>query len=149
MTYPYSSRNKQIVILIAVSAIALLVGVMALNTVLLQNVGNVQAIDIEIYWDSNHTDKVSLVDWGLMEPGTAKNVTFYIMNTGNSDVMLSKDTTNWSSQNASNYITLSWDYNGQRISPGQVLKTTLTLAMSPDIQGITQFSFDMVVTGSE
>jgi hypothetical protein len=148
MTYPYSSRNRQIAILIALSAIAFIVGVIALNNGSLQNVGNVQAIDIEIYWDTNHTEKVLLIDWGAVEPGATKNVTVYVLNTGNSDVMLSKNEANWSSSNASNHIMLSWDYNGQRIPPGQILKTTLTLAVSPNIQAVTQFSFDIVVTGS-
>ena len=147
MAYPYPSRNKQIAVLMAVSAIALIVGVIALNTVVLQNVGNVQTFDVEIYWDSNRTNKVTLIDWGSLEPGTTKNMTVYILNSGNSNVMLSENTTNWSSSNALDYITLSWDYSGQRITPGQVLETTLTLAISPNIQGVTSFSFDILITG--
>ena len=146
MAYP--SRNKQTAILIAVIAIALILGVIALNSVVLQNVGNVKAINVEVYWDSDCTNEVSLIDWGIMEPGTTENVTVYIMNTGNSDVMLSTDTINWSPSSASNYITLSWDYEGQSIGSSQVIQTTLTLSISPNIQGITSFSFDIVITGS-
>ena len=146
MAYP--SRNKQITILIAVVAIALIVVVIALNSVVLQNVGNVKAIDIEVYWDSDHSNEVSLIDWGVIEPGTTENVTVYILNKGNSNVMLSMNTTNWSPSSASNYITLSWDYEGQSIGPSQVIQTTLTLSMSPSIQGITSFSFDIVIIGS-
>ena len=146
MAYP--SRNKQTAILIAVVAIALILGVIALNSVVLQNVGNVKAINVEVYWDSDCTDEVSLIDWGIMEPRTTENVTVYIMNTGNSDVMLSTDTINWSPSSASNYITLSWDYEGQSIGSSQVIQTTLMLSISPNIQGITSFSFDIVITGS-
>ena len=144
----YPSRNKQIPILIAVVAIALILVVIALNSVVLHNVGNVKAIDVEVYWDKGCTNEVSLIDWGIIEPGTTENVTVYILNTGNSDVMLSMNTTNWSPSSASNYITLSWDYEGQSIGPGLVQQTTLTLSMSSSIQGVTSFSFDIVVTGS-
>ena len=146
MAYP--SRNKQITILIAVVAIALILGVIALNSVVLQNVGNVKAIDVEVYWDSDCTNEVSLIDWGVIEPGTTENVTVYILNAGNSNVMLSMNTTNWSPSGASDYITLSWDYNEQSIGPSLVIQTTLTLSMSPSIQGITSFNFDIVVIGS-
>jgi len=144
----YPSRNKQIPILIAVVVIAFILGVTALGYILLHNVGNVKAINVGIYWDSGCTNEISLIDWGIIEPGTTENVTVYILNTGNSNVMLSINTTNWSPSSTSNYITLSWDYEGQSIGPGQVLQTTVTLSMSPSIQGITSFSFDIVVTGS-
>ena len=144
----YPSRNKQIPILIAVGVIAFVLGVTASSYILLHNVGNVKAINVGIYWDGGCTNEVSLIDWGIIEPGTTENVTVYILNAGNSNVMLSMNTTNWSPSSASNYITLSWDYEGQSIGPSQVLQTTLTLSMSPSIQGITSFSFDIVVTGS-
>ena len=144
----YTSRNKQIPILIAVVIIAFVLGVTALSYILLHNVGNVKAINVEIYWDSGCTNEVSLIDWGIIEPGTTENVTLYILNAGNSNVMLSMNTTNWSPSSASNYITLSWDYEDQSIGPSQVLQTTLTLSMSPSIQVITSFSFDIIITGS-
>lgn len=147
MVYP--SRNKQITILIAVVVtMVLILGVIALNSIVLYNTGNVKAIDVEIYWDSDYTNEVSIIDWGIIEPGTTENMAFYILNTGNSNVMLSMNITNWSPSSAANYITLSWDYEGQSIGPNRVLLTTLTLSMSPNIQGITSFSFDIVVTGS-
>jgi len=144
----YSTRNKQIAILIAVSVIVAMLGVIALNMTVLPNVANVQAIGIEIYWDSDYAKKVSLIEWGTLEPGATKNATVYILNTGNSNIMLSKNATNWSPSSASDYIALSWDYKGQRISPEQGLKATLTLVISPNIQGITQFSFDLFVAAS-
>ncbi len=146
MTYPYPSRNRQIAILIVVSAVVLITGVIALNTVILQNATNVQTVDVAVYWDSNRTDEVSLIDWGSIGPGEAKNLTVYIVNTGDSSVLLAKNTTNWSSSSASDYITLSWDYSSQRINPGQMLETTITLALSPNIEGVTSFSFDLTIT---
>ena len=146
MAYP--SRNKQIAVLIAVLVIALVLGVTALNYIFLYNVGNVKAIGVGVYWDSGCTNEALLIDWGIVEPGTTEDVTFYIRNEGNSDVMLSMNTTNWSPSDASNYIALSWDYGSQSIIPATVLQVTLTLSMSLSVQGITSFSFDIVVTGT-
>lgn len=145
MTYP--SRNKQIVVLIAVVAIASVLGVIALNYIFLYNGGNVKAIGVGVYWDSSCTSEALLIDWGIVEPGTTEDVTFYIRNEGNSDIMLSMNTTNWSPLDASNYIALSWDYRSQSIVPATVLPVTLTLSMSSSVQAITSFSFDIVVTG--
>ena len=146
MSYP--SRNKQIAVLIAVMVIAFVLGVTALNYILLYNKGNVKALGVEIYWDSGCTNEASLIDWGIVEPGATKNVTFYIRNEGNSDIMLSMNTTNWSPSDTSNYVALSWDYGSQSITPATVLKVTLTLSMSSNIQRITTFSFDVIVTGT-
>jgi len=49
---------------------------------------------------------------------------------------------------ASSYITLSWDYGGQSINPAGVIQVKLTLRISSIIMGITDFSFDIIITGS-
>jgi len=152
MTYPYPSRNRQITTLIAVAAIAVLVTVLVLYTVMLQNPGNVtniQTVDIEAYWDTDHTNKVSTIDWGIIAVGATKNVTIHMLNTGNTNIRLSMNTTNWSPTNASEYITLDWDYQDQILDPNQLLKTILTLNVDPNAQGITSFSFDITITATQ
>jgi hypothetical protein len=57
-------------------------------------------------------------------------------------------TSNWNPPNAADYISLSWNYGGQTIGANQVLAVTLSLSISSNIQGITTFSFDIVVVGS-
>ncbi|HKZ94552.1 MAG TPA: hypothetical protein VJ249_08250 [Candidatus Bathyarchaeia archaeon] len=150
MAYP--SQNRQIVVLIAVAVITILITVVALYTVMLQNPGNVtyiQTIDIEAYWDTNHTNKVSAIDWGNIEAGTTKNITIYVLNTGNTNIRLSMNTTNWTPTNASENITLSWDYQSQTLSPNQLLKTTLILNVEPNTRGITTFSFDAIISATQ
>lgn len=55
---------------------------------------------------------------------------------------------NWNPKAASRYITLSWDYGGQSISPNNVVPVVLTLSVSKDISGITNFSFDIIITAT-
>ena len=110
--------------------------------------GIVKAVGVGVYWDAGCTNNATSIDWGMVEPGSAKNVTIYVKNEGNIDVTLSLNATNWSPENALGYMTLSWNYGGQSISPGEVIQVTLTLAVSSDTQGITSFSFDIIITGT-
>jgi len=128
-------------------------GVMVVNgltstSVRLSSSGSVKALGVGVYWDSACSQTVSSIDWGLADPGSVKNVTIYIRNEGNAPITLSLQTANWNPANATNYISLSWDYGGQAIGANQVLAVTLSLSISSNIQGITTFSFDIVVVGS-
>lgn len=114
----------------------------------ISNAGSVKAIGVGVYRDENCTSEVSSINWGIIEPGSSENVTVYIRNEGNSVASLSMDTSNWSPSNASNYIVLSWDYGGQNIGIDEVIRVTLTLSISPDISGITSFSFDIIIMTS-
>jgi len=114
----------------------------------LSSVGTVKALGVGVYWDSGCSQTVSSIDWGLAEPGAVKNVTVYIRNEGNAPITLSLQTANWNPANAADYISLSWNYGGQTIGANQVVAVTLSLSISSNIQGITTFSFDIVIVGS-
>lgn len=105
-------------------------------------------VKIGVYWDIECTSAVSSVDVGGIEVGSTDYKTVYVRNEGDTAVTLSMSTENWSPPEASSYITLSWDYGGQSISPGDVVPVVLTLSVSEDISGITSFGFDLVITGS-
>jgi hypothetical protein len=117
-------------------------------SVYLSSVGTVRAVGVGVYWDSSCSQSVSVIDWGSVEPGAVKNVTVYVRNEGNTPTTLSLQTSNWNPANATSYISLSWDYNGQTIDLNQVIGVTLSLSISSNIQGITTFSFDIVVVSS-
>lgn len=110
--------------------------------------GTVKAFGAGVYWDGNCNNAVYYIDWGLVDPGLAKNVTFHIRNEGNYPVTLFLDADNWNPENASNYLTLSWDYGGETVSPNENIEVTLHLLASSEIEGITDFSFDVVISGS-
>jgi hypothetical protein len=56
--------------------------------------------------------------------------------------------TNWNPSNASDYISLSWDYGGQLVNPGELIPVIFTLSISESVEGITSFSFDITIMGS-
>jgi hypothetical protein len=101
-----------------------------------------------VYSNSQCTTALSALSWGTLTNGENKTTTVYIKNEGNSPATLSLETSNWYPTSASTYLTLSWNYNNQPINPSQVVQVTLTLSVSPNIQGITNFSFDVTIVGS-
>ena len=110
--------------------------------------GAVKAVGdgIGIYWDSNCSSAVSSIDWGSVEPGLSRDVTVYVRNEGNDDVTLFLGTENWSSENASNYLTLIWDYAGETIGPDETVQVRLTLLVSSGVEEISSFSFDVIIS---
>jgi hypothetical protein len=112
------------------------------------NTGTVRTIGVGVYWDNECTESVPYIGWGTLDPGSKENVTVYIRNEGSSVSTISMNMSNWKPSNAWEYIALSWDYAGQQISPDKVIQVTLTLSISPQIEGITNFSFDITITAS-
>lgn len=112
------------------------------------NSGVLKTIGIGVYWDYGLTSKASTADWGVLQPGTQKSFTVYVRNEENSPVTLSLSTSNWTPANASSYLTLTWDYNDQTISPGTQIQVTLTLTVSPSITGISNFNFDIIIVAN-
>lgn len=119
-----------------------------LGRVTLPNTGTVKAIGVGVYWDGSCNNLVSSIDWGTVNPGSTKEVTVYVKNEGNAPETLSLEAENWNPSTASSYLSVTWDYGGQVIDVGGVVQVTLSLSVSDTIEGITSFSFDIVITGS-
>ena len=150
--------SNKILLAVAGTAAAVLLTVLLLNgtvtgilqgQVTLPNVGTVRAIGVGVYWDAGCSYQVTSIDWGTVESGATVNVIVYIKNEGNAPMTLSSQTENWSPSTASSYMSLNWDYAGQTIDVDGVIQVTLSLSVSDTIEGITSFSFDIVIIGSE
>jgi|YelNatPaOPRAMG01_1025707.scaffolds.fasta_scaffold05274_11 hypothetical protein len=115
----------------------------------ISNVGNVQAVGLSVYWESSCTNVVSSIDWGALTPGSNNPKTIYIKNEGNVPVTLSMTTGNWNPSTASNYISLAWNRESTVLAAGSVVSAVLTLTVSSSISGITSFSFDITITGTQ
>ena len=114
------------------------------------NAGTVETIGVGVgvYQDSGCTSNLSFIDWGVLEPGSSKNFTCYIRNELSSVSTLSMSTSNWDPPNASDYLTLSWDYGGQSIDVDEVVPVTFTLSVDASIEGITNFRFYITIVGT-
>mgnify|MGYP001126565007 CR=1 FL=1 len=114
----------------------------------ISNAGKVKTIGVGVFWDSSCTSAVYSIDWGALESGSSKSIVVYIRNEGNSASTLSLSTSNWTPSSAANYINLSWNYGGQQLSPSGILEVTLTLTISPDAHGISNFGFDIIISAT-
>ena len=129
---------------IVVSALGVLVATRTIS-----NTGNVKAIGVGVYWDSGCTNVVSSIDWGALEPGATIDKTIYVKNEGSVALTLSMSTDNWNPSSASSYMTLSWNRENYVLNSGSVVSAVLTLSVSSGISGITNFSFDITISGTE
>jgi len=114
----------------------------------ISNAGSLKTVGIDVYWDDTLTESVTAIDWGILEPGAQNDVAVYFHNNGTSTVTLSEYTSNWNPSAAYNYLTTSWDYDGQPITANESLQVKLTLSVSENITGITEFGFDINVVGT-
>jgi len=118
------------------------------NTLTLTGLGSVKTVNVAAYWDSSCVNEVSTINWGAVEPGSSTSRVIYLKNEGNAPITLSLAVTRWSPSSARNYTSLSWNYSGEQIGAGNVVKVTLTLNLSSSISGVSSFTFDMAITGT-
>lgn len=104
-------------------------------------------VTVEIYYDSECTSPVSSIDWEMVEPGSSSNYTVYVKNLGETSVKLYLNTQNWDPSDAALYMSLDWNYTGVVLEPLESIPIMLTLTVSAEATGITDFSFEIVVTG--
>ena len=141
-------RGKAVLALV-VSSLILFAFMLLVTTKTITNVSGIETEGVGVYWDSDSTDRVFSIDWGTLTPGSVKNIVVYIRNEDQEPIYLIMSTTDWNPSEAFDYIILEWDYNGWKIDPGEVVQIKLMLSVSRYIEGISSFSFDILVTGSD
>ena len=110
--------------------------------------GTVIGIGVGVYADSGGAQNLTSISWGSVYPGESVNRTVYVKNTGNAAITLSMATSGWSPAAANGSINITWDREGVSLNAGQAVAATLTLLTSPGISGITDFSVNIIITGS-
>ena len=114
----------------------------------LSSSGSVKAINVEVYWDFEGTQTVDAIDWGLPGSGDTVNRSIFVKNSGNSPMNISLTTASWAPAEAESYLFPSWNGEGLSINPDEMVMVTLTLEVSEDVTGITDFSFTIIIEGS-
>jgi hypothetical protein len=107
--------------------------------------GSIKGINIGLYSDQACTTQVESIQWGLIEPGATANQTVYIRNEGDSKTVLTMTLSNWNPTTSSDHINVTWNYAGQTLNINQVIPVAFTLHISENIQGVTNFSFDITI----
>jgi hypothetical protein len=87
------------------------------------------------------------LNWGTMDTNTSKTLTISVTNKLLTPITLSILVYNWSPANASQVLTLTWNYTGSVMAKDAMVPINFTLAVAPDPKGVTNFSFDISITG--
>lgn len=103
---------------------------------------------IAVYSDPQGNYTLSSIEWGTLEPAENKNVTCYVKNCDKTPLTLSFMTQNWNPPEASDYINLSWNYDGRAVNASEIVEIIFTISVSANVPDITDFSFDIVVAGT-
>jgi len=143
------SPKEGVVLTLVVLGLILFAFMLLMSTNPITNVSAVEANVVGVYWDSNCTDRVFSIDWGSLAPGSVKSIVVYIRNEVEEPIYLMISTTSWNPSEASDYMTLGWDCAGYRMNPGEILQTTLIFSVTRYVEGISVFSFDILITGSD
>ena len=104
--------------------------------------------NVGVYSDYSCTQSVSSISWGTISPSSSITRTVYVKNTGSPQLTLSMTKTNWNPASADGPITLTWDRESTQLTANQVTLATLTLSASSNTNGITTFSFNVVISGT-
>ena len=89
---------------------------------------------------------VTSINWGLLEPGNFAERGLLIENLGKAPGVLSIQAGNFTPVAAEQFMNLSWNLApGVSLQPGKSVAATLRLAVSPLVQNITDFSFDITI----
>ena len=112
--------------------------------------GNVQvtAVGVGIYSDSACTLNLTSISWGTIKPGEAVTRTIYVKNTGNTPITLSMATNTWAPPEANGPIAITWDKEAATLNAGNSTAAVLTLSVSSSITGVTNFSVNIIITGT-
>ena len=119
------------------------------TSVSIGNSGQIQAVGVGVYSDYNCVNNVTEIQWGVIQQGAWVTFVVYIRNEGNTPATLSLTTDGWEPMYAADYITLSWSYGGLTLEPDDVVMVILTLSVSESVEGVTDFSFDIIITATE
>jgi hypothetical protein len=139
-------RIHRRVVFASIMCIFLVVILGFINSGTVAYAGSIGGVGVGIYWDQACTNRTLSLHWGLINPVSNNTLTVNIRNEGNSPASLWLKTSNWTPSAASDYMTLNWNYSGIPLSADEVIPMELTLSISPTVSGITDFSFDTVIT---
>jgi len=105
----------------------------------------VKTLGVGVFWDRERTRPVTSIDWGVIEPGEDKSVVVFIQNQANVPTKFGLSTANWTPPEASNYISLTWNYTYDDVWVDAVVPVEMTLHVADSITGIENFSFDIII----
>jgi hypothetical protein len=127
-----------IIALAATSIFLTLVTAGMIATQTIPSNGTVTTVNVGVYTDDQCTQNCTSINWGAIYPGNSTSTTVYVKNTGTVPITLSMT-----------YLNLTWNRQGEILAAGASVSANLNLTAASDTGDLTDFSFNIVITGAE
>jgi hypothetical protein len=111
----------------------------------IKNYGTLKYVGVSVYWDNACTNQVTSIPWGTITLGAQVDNTLYVKNVGNAAGTLSMNYGNFTPTVAASYLALTWNCSSYVLPSNSVTCAKLILTVQPNITGVTDFSFDILV----
>lgn len=138
-----------IIALATTSIFLTLVTAGVISTQSIPSSGTVTTVNVGVYLDDECTENCTSISWKPLYPGNSTSQTIYVKNIGTVPITLSMTADSWEPTNACDYLTLDWDRNGEILEVGDKVSANLTLTADPDTGDLSEFSFNIVIIGTE
>jgi hypothetical protein len=106
-------------------------------------------VHLGIYVDSEGTQPMTSVNWGVCYVNVNMPQAIYIRNEGNLATTLGIFTTNWTPLNVADDFLFTADCNGTILQSNEVIAATFSLKPLSGASALESFSFDIVVQGQD
>lgn len=144
-------RKTVVVAATVLAVMVMMVSVLALlqSSRTIPSHGTIRGVNVGIFQDSGCTQQLVSVDWGTLDNGTSAVHTVYVKNDGTSNMTLSLSNSTWVPSDAPDYLTLTWNRETYVLERGTSVDANLTLSVSPSFTNGTDFSVDIIITGTQ
>ena len=139
-------------VIIALAATGIFLSLVTAGLIATQTVtsnGTVSAVNVGVYSDITCTQNLTSIPWGTLYPGNSTTRTIYVKNTGTLPVTLTMTNGSWVPTTANTVLTLTWNRQSTVLNAGQSISATLTLTAASSTGSLTDFSFNIIITGAE
>jgi hypothetical protein len=103
---------------------------------------------LDLYSDSACVNDLTSFDWGVITPGSNVTRSIYIKNTSTEvSLVLNMTIADWNPTTADGPISITWDQEGTRLSPGQATAAQITLTSDQSVTDITDFTVQIYING--
>jgi hypothetical protein len=114
----------------------------------IRSYGTLKLVGVSVYWDKACTNQVTSIPWGNITRGAQVNNILYVKNVGNTAGTLSMSYGNFTPTIAASYMALTWNCSSYVLPSNSVTCAKLILTVQPNITGVTDFSFDILMQAS-
>ena len=138
--------------IIAMTATGLFLSLVTAGLITTSNLnsnGTISAVNVGVYSDSACTINCTSLDWETIPPGNSTIKVVYVKNTGTLPVTLSMTVDSWQPTNENSYLTLVWNATGTGLDADESVAARFTLTVAADPGDVTDFSFNIIITGAE